>query len=402
GEDCSLLVTEIDGVKAKFTSNTAVTGEIAEGSKGLAIDIEYDVYANEAYWDYVNMLREAEKTEEFLDIAIYLKDTEGNRVSLPPGTNAIFNEESSVPVDNGAIIYFYKDSRLGDGKDRYSLLKVDGNRTVTGTLNLNFDTADFTEFQDGTYTIYLELLKTKERDFPMGGDRLDLFQSNLTTRTIRQLGFSLETKDLITLGMNGYLPQETDQGIIDFDMFIDFSDYVPKTIFSNRTAFEELAQKYFTVDYQVLRKQQRADGSYEYVPYTGDAVQVFWGDSDSGMTQSGKTVVFKFSKNTMEKGNRGLSTLTSNDSVVTYPYTLKVDVDKLLERNDQITNYRLQGNIYISDTPPAGVTGMPAPENDVDAYQFASATPSGESLKDFIVFTIAKIKTDLDVTGTGN
>lgn len=402
GSDCRLIVTEIKGIGAEFTTKTKVTGEIAEGSKGLHIDLDYEIQADEAYWDYIRM--QEVKTEEFLDIAIYLKNAEDERINLPAGTTITFEKgtEASVtrPVDQSAISYFYKDSNR-----EYSLLNVDGNRTISGTIDLNFDGADFSEFEEGTYTIYLELLKTKEKEFPMGGQRLgNVYEKDLITQTIRQLGFSLEAEDLMKLGMNGYLPQASDDGVIDYDMFIDFTDYVPKKITSNRTALEQLSDRYFIVKYEVQKKVRDAGGRLVYEPYTGDAVKLYWGKSSVSANSAGQadgTIhAFRFSENTIEKGNRG-----QNDSVVTFPYSLKVDVDQLLENNDSITNYKVVGHLYVTSDKPDGAGTLPDASLDQDGDCVLTAMPalsSGEleSLKDYMVFTIAKIKTDLDVTGS--
>ena len=215
----------------------------------------------------------------------------------------------------------------------------------------------------------------------MGGDRLDDYAMELTTITDRNLGFVLEAKDLMTLGMNGYSPEQSDLGNVEYTTSINFTDYIPKNDKSNRTDFEQLAEKYFTIRYRVERKKKNSDGTYTYVPYTGDSVKLYY---DGKEITSDKGLTFRLSQDTL-----------LNDHVYELPFSLKADVESLLKINENITNYRVVGELYISDMSPDGKT-LPN-DSDIIFTQVTTDNLPDTSLSDYFVFTIAKIKTDLDL-----
>lgn len=382
--ECEFTITEITGITADFTSNTSVTGEIREDSRvGLNANIEYTISASEMYWDYKNSSPSV--MEEYLDIAFYLEKN-GKKVALPEGTIVTFNKgtpyEVSTVTTGEMILYNYKDSL-----SEMPLKDITADVTKSCTIDFDFSQADFTSFDTGNYIVKLELLKTTEKDFPMGGERLDSYATELTTITDRNLGFVIEAKDLMTLGMNGYSPEQSDLGNVEYTSSINFTDYIPKNDKSNRTDFELLAEKHFTIRYRVERKQKNSDGTFTYVPYTGDSVKLYYDGkeiaSDVGLT-------FRLSQNTLIEGNRGMS-----DHVFELPFSLKADVESLLTVNENITNYRIVGELYISDMSPDGTT-LPYDSNIIFTPVTEDDLPD-TSLSDYFVFTIAKIKTDLDL-----
>ena len=105
---------------------------------------------------------------------------------------------------------------------------------------------------------------------------------------------------------------------------------------------------------------------------------------------SDKGLTFRLSQDTLIKGNRGL-----NDHVYELPFSLKADVESLLKINENITNYRVVGELYISDISPDGTT-LPN-DSDIIFTQVTTDNLPDTSLSDYFVFTIAKIKTDLDL-----
>lgn len=382
--ECEFTITEITGITADFTHNTSITGEIREDSRvGLNANIEYTISASEMYWDYKNSSPSV--MEEYIDIAFYLEKG-GKKVALPEGTIVTFNkgtpDEVSTVTNGEILLYNYKDSF-----SEMPLMNITADVTKSCTIDFDFSQADFTSFDTGNYTVKLELLKTTEKDFPMGGDRLDDYAMELTTITDRNLGFVLEAKDLMTLGMNGYSPEQSDLGNVEYTTSINFTDYIPKNDKSNRTDFEQLAEKYFTIRYRVERKKKNSDGTYTYVPYTGDSVKLYY---DGKEITSDKGLTFRLSQDTLIKGNRGL-----NDHVYELPFSLKADVESLLKINENITNYRVVGELYISDISPDGTT-LPN-DSDIIFTQVTTDNLPDTSLSDYFVFTIAKIKTDLDL-----
>ena len=70
-------------------------------------------------------------------------------------------------------------------------------------------------------------------------------------------------------------------------------------------------------------------------------------------------------------------------------------MESLLKINENITNYRVVGELYISDMSPDGTT-LPY-DSDIIFTQVTADNLPDTSLSDYFVFTIAKIKTDLDL-----
>ena len=383
--DCDFTVTEIPGIAADFTGETYVTGEIKEDSlTGVNSKIEFELTASQSYWDYKNS--SPSELKEYIDVAIYL-EKDGIKTPLPLGTMVTYNKGQSDAVSistaGETILYFYKDFF-----NEYSLANVTRDTIVSGTLDFDFTQADFSDFEDGNYIVTLELLKTAEKEFPMGGVHMDTYTTEFNTLTEKNIGFVLIADDLMNLGMNGYLPEESDKGVIDFTTNIDFTDYIPKTDKSNKLDFEALAKKYFSIKYEIMRKVKNPDGSYSYVPYEGDGIELLWDDRELGFD---KCATFRLSETTLITGNRGML-----DHVVEYPCTVRIDVEQFLAENELITNYRVVGRLYVSDTAPDGVTVLPD-DSDVMFMEIPDSFVSQMSLSDYFVYTIAKIKTDLDI-----
>lgn len=277
----------------------------------------------------------------------------------------------SISTAGETILYFYKDFF-----NEYSLANVTRDTIVSGTLDFDFTQADFSDFEDGNYIVTLELLKTTEKEFPMGGVHMDTYTTEFNTLTEKNIGFVLIADDLMNLGMNGYLPEESDKGVIDFTTNIDFTDYIPKTDKSNKLDFEALAKKYFSIKYEIMRKVKNPDGTYSYVPYEGDGIELLWGDRELGFD---KCATFRLSETTLITGNRGML-----DHVVEYPCTVKINVEKFLAENELITNYRVVGKLYVSDTAPDGVTVLPD-DSDVLFMEIPDSFISQMSLSDYFV-----------------
>lgn len=389
---CNLVITEYQGITGKFDeTNTQITGEISPESN-VTIDLDYTISASETYWNYVKS-NEGSFLSQYLDVAIYL-DQNGNRVALPTGTQVIFNkgtEKQVVGVMQGnTILYQYKDAGT-----ELDLNQLNTSTRFEAAIELDFSNADFVGFNSGEYNVVLELLKTKDADFPMGGDVLDTYKLTVKSTAKKNLGFALEPKDLLTLGMNGYLPEESDSGVIDYDMRIDFSDYFNGSGIAS-SEMKALKDKYFTVEYSIEKKVKDENGKLSYEPYNGDLVKVYFGDSQKENIGDGSKVVYKFSEDYIKSGEG------EDKYVVSFPYTVKADVKQLLAQYDTITNYRVVAKLYLSDSMPTGASETLATESTdgCDIYVSPGATieSTADGMEDFFIFTVAKIKTDLDIT----
>lgn len=391
-KNCRLVVTEYPGLSGKFNTNeTKISGEISQESD-VTINLDYTISASDAYWNYLNA-NSSSSIPQFLDVAVYLEQ-DHNRIALPTGTQITFDDGVNAPVvgvvQGNSIVYRYKDAGIV-----YDLNKLTVNTHITGTISLDFSSADFTGFNNGEYNVVLELLKTKDADFPMGGDVLDTHKLTVKSTAKKNLGFALEPKDLLTLGMNGYLPEESDSGVIDYDMRIDFSDYFNGSGIAS-SEMKALKDKYFTVEYSIEKKVKDEDGKLSYEPYNGNLVKVYFGNSQKENIGDGSKVVYKFTENYISSNDR------EEKYVVSFPYTVKADVDELLKTYEDITNYRVVAKLYLSDSKPTGASETKATESTegCDIYVSPNVTieSAADGMEDFFIFTVAKIKTDLDIT----
>lgn len=397
-KECKLKITEYQGISGAFNEeHTTLTGEISP-EENVTINLEYDITAPGEYWTYLSA-NQGSNLSQYLDVAIYLQK-DGNRIALPLGTQVIFNkdtEKQAVGVMQGnTILYQYKDAGLS-----CDLNELTGNVKLSGTIDLDFSSADFTGFDNGEYTVIFDLLKTKDANFPMGGEVLDTFTTQVKSSAEKNLGFVLETTDLLALGMNGYLPEESDSGVINCNMKIDFSDYLG-VLGQPSKEMTEMANKYFTVQFEIQKKVKADDGSLSYETYNGDLVKVYFGESENAWANpvDGSKVVYKFTEDFMKEGYSPDE--NKEKSVVSFPYTVVADVDGLLETYDNITNYRVIAKLYLTDNMPSGTKAekdSSSPEGcEIHILPSVNMSAAAESMKDYFVFTVAKIKTDLDIT----
>ncbi len=166
---------------------------------------------------------------------------------------------------------------------------------------------------------------------------------------------------------------------IHFDFKLDFNGIISNNEMTN----QQIADKYYTVTYHILEKTNR-NGTPVYKPYTGSQLSLALagppasdvqknlekGPSSTGEFGNSRYVTYHFSWNEIKKGtgNAGSGVIT-RDLVLTVQDAEKMD----------LSNYKIQASVMISDQPPGDI------ERELN-----------EALSDFFVFTVAKLKTDLD------
>ena len=146
---------------------------------------------------------------------------------------------------------------------------------------------------------------------------------------------------------------------------------------------QQIADKYYTVTYHIMEKANR-NGTPVYEPYIGnqlslelvsppsaDSQQTLQkGISSVGTFANSVYVTYKFNWNEIDKGTKD-----AGHGVITRDLLLTVKDGAKMD----LSNYKVLASVMVSDTPPGDI------EQDVN-----------EALSDFFVFTIAKLKTDLD------
>ena len=378
-----------------------IVGKIDAGSE-VVIEGTFEVKGDNAYWERVltNLTSTIDSANhgKYLELGIYLTDGSNNRINLPNNTNVtiggaerleplgevtVLEDALGACIDKSAV-YVYKDGSvmfpLDDLKD---LIAED--KLVNGTTNgviavkhkviLNFLSADLSNYTNENYTVHLELLRVEEPDYPMGGEIIDVYTDNVAGARRTDIACALEAEDLLQLGINTFENQTEMPHTIDFDFKMDFNGVLGRGIEANK----EIASKYYTVTYRLLEKTNR-NGTPEYIPYTGD--QLYFevnsplgevlqkGASSTDNEINSRFITYKFDLSEIEDG-------TNNElkGVIIRKLGLTVlDANKM-----DLSNYKIQASVMVSDTEP----------NDIDQEV-------NTSLSDFLVFTVAKLKTDLD------
>ncbi len=410
-EHTDLNVTMQPGLTLGFVfkgeeNGTDVKGSIQDGEE-VVIDATFEIAGEIEYWlralnSQVTTIDSANHNK-YLEVGIYLADVNGNRVRLPDNTNVTVNgirlkpwEEEIKPEENigsyvnRTAVYFYKDGKIQFSLDALKDMiqkDIDGNgaNNIEGMVSehlkiaLNFLNADLADYTESNYVIHLELLRIEDADYPAGGELLDTYEEVVAAKRKTDMACALETKDLMELGVNTYQGQTPMPHEIHFDFKLDFNGIISNNEMTN----QQIADKYYTVTYHILEKTNR-NGTPVYKPYTGSQLSLALagppasdvqknlekGPSSTGEFGNSRYVTYHFSWNEIKKGtgNAGSGVIT-RDLVLTVQDAEKMD----------LSNYKIQASVMISDQPPGDI------ERELN-----------EALSDFFVFTVAKLKTDLD------
>jgi len=383
-----------------------IQGSIQDGTE-VEIDGTLLVSGDLAYWTRVlyspTTTIDSANHYKYLEMGIYLTDTNGNRVKLPDNTNITVNgkqvkpwEEEKKPETNiGSYVnrnemYFYRDGNMEFPLDFLREIIEEEMRKAGGRTNgkisdkvhivLNFGNADLADYTEDNYVVHLDLLRIEDAGYPAGGEVIDVHTDVVKARRKTDLACALETKDLMELGINTYHNQTPMPHTVDFDFKLDFNGIISE---NNTSMNQQIADKYYTVTYHIMEKTNR-NGTPVYEPYTGSQLSLALasppssdiqqklekGASSIGAFANSVYITYKFHWKEIEKGtgSEGHGIIT-RDLVLTVKDAAKMD----------LSNYKVVASVLVSDTPPGDI------EQEIN-----------EALSDFFVFTIAKLKTDLD------
>ena len=442
-ENSDLQLRILNGIKIKFYQKnkqtedtqkpvedgyevTWIEGTIRSDEEDGFVDIwgTIRILADDFYWREVRQsgsVIDSSNNGKYLELKIYLTEEEnGGEIVLPAGTNVSIEGERTMPsgvtgvMQDGYIdwtqldpyygasnIYFHKDGslvfRMDDISEIIEQARVSTNKEVLEIrwfdyLRLDFRTADMEDFDLENYYVHIDLLRTENPNYPAGGDVMDYYYRQLDAIHKEDLACAIEPENLIDLGINTYDDQTKMPHTILFDYKMDFNGVLSPT-----TKPEDVAKNHYTVAYRIWEKQFKADGkSYEYVPYNGDKLELALagdpGDQKDAQDQKKLTRVepkgkngllywytdYLFEPEEIEKGTDG------SPGVILRKLSLTVDD---AEHELDLSNYKVQAILYVSDDDGKGNPVLTAQELDLD---------SNTTLSDFFVFTIAKLKTDLD------
>ncbi|GFI68393.1 hypothetical protein IMSAG249_00209 [Lachnospiraceae bacterium] len=418
------------GMKIKFDNKNAVgeeektwmEGNIKADDDGFVnIWAVIDISADPLYWTAVlqnggvNTIDSA-NNNKYLELQVYMTPNNSEQeVFLPSGTNVSIEGERSSPagiklenipdtIDKQNLepyydesnIHFYKDGklefRMNDLREIISE-EIRNNGYTEGVirwcdkLTLDFRNADMSKHNLDEYTMHLKLLRIENKDYPTGGERIDEYERSIPAARKQDLACALETKDLMQLGINTYEGQTKMPHEIAFDFKLDFTGVLTNI----EETDQKTAEKYYTVAYRIWEKTNER-GTPLYEVYEGSQIELALendpdgrklAEAESSGGEKFQYVTYQFTLDEIKKGTRypagdqaGKKEEQKEGVIIRkLKLTLK-DAGKM-----DLSNYKVQAIVYVTDEKP-----LPADLN----------LDSITTLTDFFVFTVAKLKTDLD------
>ena len=377
---------------------TQVSGKISKEDT-LHVKMTFSLSAeDQAYWQLMSdgSGMDSENVGKYLELAFYFRDGT-KRINLPDGTNFSYllpngSYSDNKVIQNNTLVYYYKDIRelFEQENSQYKIENLNGNTEVTLEFVLNFAGADLSEFSDGSYDAYIELLRTGNRDYPMGvGNTMDIYSTSVEAHVASSLGFAIKSIKLEQLAINTY-PVAAPQDEIDYRIMFDFSDILERISGAGEeAALEKWAGFDYEVTYQLWKKTENGE-NVTYEPYTGGdgadgddniVIRIPWVDPDTGNevlleSVGGKvTVKYQFDKSEISTGTEvdgeSLPGLVSRDGEM-----LLTTADLVGVSQDNLTNYKIIATMKIRE-------------------RGAELTGDEITTQDFFVFTVTKLKTDL-------
>ena len=391
-EDGNGELTDIEGFISK------------DGNLSVKANIEIKAKDN-IYWVEKNQLGsdtpivDSSNNGKYLELAFYLRDTNGGRVKFPTGTNFSYKltesedySESKV-LPNDSVFYYYKDivgsfDTVGESY-RYQVGNLTRDTTIYVEFLLDFSGADLSNITDEEYVAWLDLLRTANKDYPMGnGNKLDSYSENVDANASQQLGFAIKAKDLNQLGINTY-PQASEKDSIDYSVMFDFSDLLKQ---STGVGLEALISKWagydYTVTYEIYQKTGTGD-NVTYVRYTGNDIVLTVNDgvtkqadgtyvanTDPVSSVNGTmTVLYHFTEDQLSADN-GYISFDNNAVTISTAKLIGESTEASTGDLSYLTNYKIKATLVIT------------------ASETESA-PTTTDTSDFFIYTVTKLKTDL-------
>ena len=387
-------ITSIPGLKVGFEgkgTRTTITGMMMRNQEVL-INAVYGIKAQKLagqgmmdeapYWTMAssNEVIDSANNSKYLELAIYLQDTKGNRITLPQNTNISMNGQILTASGSQSVFYFYKDTN-----DAESLDGITSDKEWEEQIRLGFETAILDSYND-EYSVVIELLRTDSPNYPMSGDKPDYYGEEISARIQTDLAIAVLADNLIDLGINTYL-EETHNYEIPFTSMIDFGSVIEFDLEDGEDVVNAQLTKWcdetkYQISYRLYKKVQTADGK-EYVPINDQRISLWREDKDAKggyspfkatKDQNGQTVYVEtrtFTQSEVRKGTKDAKGLMTDNLM------LKVDTKGITVA--ELSNYMLEMSVVA-----------------YDAKNTEGPTGDEAVLQDFFIFTIARLKTDME------
>lgn len=315
--------------------------------------------------------------------------------------------------DDGRYFYYMFNATEGKWTEEYcdyiteikeQYLEISNQCNVT----LDFSVADLDEYSGKNYTVVMKLFRSDSPEYPNEGTTKSYGESKrqysgiISGESKKELAAAIAADDLMDLGINTYTKGKTIYDI-PFSNRFDFSGLIHK----NRvdTDIEECASKQYMVTYRIYKKVV-GNGSGEPdhgIDYNDDIASIIsssdgyeyqimdWEDApftlydaeagdtplastditvNTNQTQSVIITSKSFTADEIKNGTEGTGYVTK------WGMNLKADIENM--QNEDLTNYMVTATYVPYDDETV------KPETDEQ-----------ETLFDYFIFTIAKLKTDM-------
>lgn len=398
---------------------TSVTGAISR-TESLKINTRFAITAHNVYWDekatagttYIDSINNG----KYLDIAVYLYDSSMKQVPFPSSTTVFWTgpdgEKEQKTITQETVLYGYKE--WGGTNYDFQIANVSRNIVDAETiqvgaagvnvsnechLELDFSTANLDDYIGNTYNVVVELRRSSDPAYPLGGDVVDETTGSVQCTGNKEYAVAMAVDNSLNLGINTYNQTETVHKI-PFQTKLDFSGW----IINHRDAdITRCADKNYRVTYRLKRKEKTpGGGGYVYnsvdkgvaAKRLGRAFRLLLTDSEGnaspqtlelkkyGTGENEEWVyqtVMQFSKKQIVDGDgTGIIYVTGWNAV------LSVDTEEL--EDEDYSNYQLEVTILPYDKT---LTADQIPVDDTDLKEGEKAW------SDYYIFTIARLKTDI-------
>ncbi|WP_448902471.1 hypothetical protein [Eubacterium sp.] len=378
-------------------SDSKISKDGFAGIYGSAYIVSRDVI-NSSQVNYWTILKDQSK---YLDLGITIRDNTDKPLNIPAGTKVTVNLK--VPTSDGTkkdisysyyadgntpYIYCFKDYVDKATGKPFNMNSLKNNGYIDYDIDLDFATAtDFSAVKNMEYHANLELLGTNDARYPRSGEVFDSsIVSPIKGVTKSNLGFAVETEDMLTQGMNGYNSESSDSGLIHFKTRLDFSEFIDLTENGEKVnaQFDKYNNKFYKYSFDVQYKIK--SGEYkELSTLTNKDNLIKLSDGTKALDDMlQQTAVSSFNKTSIQYSSQDL--LNNKDGgIFELPFTLYADRDELLKEPSTITNYRVICTVTVYDKNP-----------DVNYTDEEGQPQIIYTLSDYYVFTVAKIKTDME------
>ena len=209
---------------------------------------------------------------------------------------------------------------------------------------------------------------------------------------MNNLGFAIMAKDMNELAINTY-PAANTEDTIQYQTLFDFSDILERIAGAGE---EQALTKWAGFDYEVtytMYKKTENGETVVYEPYTGNDIVIKIPTADGGEEVSTNGVlktVYNFTESEIKNVNTDLN---DQDGLIVKSGSMAIATQNLIAADLlNLTNYKIVASLIIKDNME---DDNGAPDSDDGNDSGTSDTEDESITKDFFVFTVTKLKTDL-------